>query len=266
MGLLHRNVGQLIIGAAAMSDIVGWLLLSVVSAMVTKGLQTGMVVQSVGYLIAVLLFAALLARPLAGRILRLTGRSAQPGVSVAAIVVMIVLSAAGTQALGMEPILGTFLCGIVISSLGSAARTSLDSMRGFVMSTLAPLFFATAGLQVDLSTWNRLPVVVAAVVTLLVATVAKFAGGYFGARLGGLDHGEGLAIGAGLNARGVVEIVIATVGLQLGVLTSATYTIIVLVAVVTSTMAPPLLRYATKRIPETTAETERELRFSGRLE
>lgn len=266
MGLLHRNVGQLIVGAAAVSDIAGWLLLSVVSAMVTKGLEAGMVLQSVGCLVAVLLATVLLARPLAGRILRVAGRSAQPGVSVAAIVVMIMLSAAATQALGMEPILGTFLCGIVISSLGPAARNSLDSMRGFVMSTLAPLFFATAGLQVDLTTWSEFPVVAAAVVTLVVATAAKFAGGYFSARLGGLDHGEGLAIGAGLNSRGVVEIVIAAVGLQLGVLTTATYTIVVLVAVVTSTMAPPLLRHATKRIPETAAETERELRFSGRLE
>lgn len=263
MRLLHRDVGQLIVGSAAISDIVGWLLLSVVSAMVATGAQVGVITQTVGCLTGVLAVAAFVVRPTARRVLRATERSGQPGVSVAAIVVMIMLSAAGTQALDMEPILGAFLCGIVISSLGSTSRKKLDTLRSFVMSTLAPLFFATAGLQVDLATLARPTVLAAGALTLLVAIVAKFAGGYLGARLGRLGHDESLAIGAGLNARGVVEIVIATVGLQLGILTTAAYTIIVLLAVVTSMMAPPFLRRATRRIPKTTAETEREREFAG---
>nr|UDM84220.1 cation:proton antiporter [Streptomyces sp.] len=263
MNLLHRDVGQLIVGSAAISDIVGWLLLSVVSATVVAGARVGMIMQSIGYLIAALVIAALVVRPMARKVLRQTRRSGQPGVSVAAIVVMIMLSAAGTQALDMEPILGAFLCGIVISSLGSDCRKTLDTVRAFVMSTLAPLFFATAGLQVDLATLAEPTVLLAGVITLVVATVAKFAGGYLGGRLGRLGHGESLAIGAGLNARGVVEIVIATAGLQLGILTTATYTIIVLLAVATSVMAPPFLRHATRRIPKTTEEAEREREFAG---
>lgn len=263
MGLLHRNVGQVIVGAAAVSDIVGWLLLSIVSAMVTWGLRLGVVLESVGYLILVLAVAALVARPLARRVLRPAEHPSTSGFNLTAIVVLIILSAAGTHALGMEPILGAFLCGIVVGSLGTANRRALDSMRTFVMATLAPLFLATAGLQVDLSALARPPVLLAAVVTLLVAIGAKFAGSYLGARLGRLDHHEGLAIGAGLNARGVVEIVLASVGLRLGVLTSASYTVIVLVAVVTSVMAPPILRYATRRVSTTTAEVEREREFVG---
>ena len=263
MRLLHRDVGQMIIGAAAISDVVGWLLLSIVSAMVTsKGVGAGSILLPVCYLAGVLLFAALVARPLARWVLGLAARSTQSGISVATIIVMVVLSAAGTQALGMEPILGAFLCGLVVSSLSTASRQSLDSLRTFVMSALAPLYFATAGLQVDLSALGHPAVLGAAVVTLLVATVAKFAGGYAGARLGRLDHGEALAIGAGLNARGVVEIVVASVGLHLGVLTTATYTIVVLLAVVTSVMAPPLLRLSTRRIVTTVAEVAREREFT----
>ncbi|MFB7211618.1 cation:proton antiporter [Streptomyces sp. NPDC056255] len=265
MGLLHRNVGQIIVGAAAVSDIVGWLLLSIVSAMVTNGLRTGVVVESVGYLLVVLAVAVLLARPLAARVLRPAEGSAQRGFSLSLIVFMIMLSAAGTHALGMEPILGAFLCGIVVGSLGTASRRSLDSMRTFVMATLAPLFLATAGLQVDLTTLARPGVLIAAVITLAVAVVAKFAGGYLGARLGRLDRTESLAIGAGLNARGVVEIVLASVGLRLGVLNTASYTVIVLVAVVTSVMAPPILRRTTERIATTKAEIEREREFTAQL-
>jgi Kef-type K+ transport system membrane component KefB len=175
------------------------------------------------------------------------------------------LSAAGTHALGMEPILGAFLCGIVVGSLGPASRGSLDSMRTFVMATLAPLFLATAGLQVDLTTLGRPRVLLAAVITLVVAIGAKFAGSYLGARLGRLERLEALAIGAGLNARGVVEIVLASVGLRLGVLNTASYTVIVLVAVVTSVMAPPILRRATGRITTTTAEIKREREFTAQL-
>lgn len=263
MRLLHRDVGQLIVGSAAISDIVGWLLLSVVSAMVVVGARLGMIMQTVGCLAAALAIALFVVRPVARRVLQHTERAGQPGVSVAAMVVMIMLSAAGTQALDMEPILGAFLCGIVISSLGSASRRTLDTIRVFVMSTLAPLFFATAGLQVDLAALLEWTVLLAATATLLVATAAKFAGGYLGARLGRLSHGEALAVGAGLNARGVVEIVIATAGLQLGILTTATYTIIVLLAVATSVMAPPFLRHATRRIPKTSAEARREREFAG---
>ncbi|GGX41705.1 cation:proton antiporter [Streptomyces noursei] len=266
MQLLHRNVGQLIIGAAAISDIVGWLLLAIVSALVSRGLGVGVVLELVGCLLAVLAFTVLVVRPLARRVLRLAERSASPGVSVSAIVVLIMLSAAGTHALGMEPILGAFLCGIVVGSLGTPSRRSLDSMRTFVMATLAPLFLATAGLQVDLSTLGRPGVLLAAVVVLAVAVVAKFAGGYMGARFGRLACREAYAIGVGLNARGVVEIVVASVGLSLGVLTTASYTVVVLVAVATSVMAPPLLRHATRPITTTAAETAREREFAGHFE
>jgi len=265
MGLLHRNVGQIIIGSAAVSDIIGWLLLSMVSAMATFGLRMGVVVESVGYLLLVLAVTAFVARPLIRRILRPVERSEARELSVSVIVVLIVLSAAGTHALGMEPILGAFLCGIVIGSLGSESRRSLDSMRAFVMATLAPLFLATAGLQVDLSALRDPQILVAGAATLLVAIGAKFAGGYLGGRAGRLERSEALAVGAGLNARGVVEIVLASVGLRLGVLTSASYTIVVLVAVVTSVMAPPILRRTTGRMVKTTAEIEREREFTAQL-
>lgn len=263
MGLLHRDVGQVIVGSAAVSDIVGWLLLSVVSAMATLGLRTEVVLKSIGCLLLVLTATVFLARPLARRLLRPAGRPADRDLSVSIIVVLVLLSAAATHALGMEPILGAFLCGIVVGSLSADSRRCLDSMRGFVMAVLAPLFLATAGLQVDLAALGHVRVLAAALATLAVAVGTKFAGAYLGARAGRLNHTEAFAIGAGLNARGLVEIVLASVGRQLGVLTSASYTIIVLVAVLTSVMAPSLLRRTTGRIPTTPAETERQREFTS---
>ncbi|MFG3016219.1 cation:proton antiporter [Streptomyces cinerochromogenes] len=264
MKLMHRNVGQVIIGAAAVSDILGWLLLSIVSATATVGFRAGVVAESVGCLLLVLAATVFLARPLVARVMRTVERSASGSdLGISVVVVLLVLAAAGTHALRMEPMLGAFLCGTIVGSLGAESRRFLELARPFVMGVLAPLFLATAGLQVDLTALRRPAVLGAALVTLLVAVGAKLAGGYLGARMGRLAHDEALAIGAGLNARGVVEIVLASVGLNIKVLNSASYTIVVLVAVVTSVMAPPILRRTVGRMAQTSGELKREREYAA---
>ena len=261
MRLLHRTVGQLIVSAAAVDDIAGWLMLSVVSAIATNGLRAGQVVWSVAALVGVVAVAAVLGRPAVRTTMRLAGRSADPGVRTAAAVTLLLLFAAGTQALGMEPILGTFLGGILIGSTGLLDLQWLTPLRTIVMAVLAPIFFATAGLRMDLTALARPAVLLSALVVLLIAVVGKFVGVYFGARVVRLHHWEALALGAGLNARGVIEVIVAMVGLRVGILGTEGYTIIVLIAIVTSLMAPPILRYAVGRIPVTAEEHEREKAF-----
>jgi Kef-type K+ transport system membrane component KefB len=179
-------------------------------------------------------------------------------VSVAVAVVTLLLFGAGTQAVGMEPILGTFLGGILIGSSGRSNLEWLAPMRTFVLAVLAPIFFATAGLRMDLTALGRPEILVSAIAVLTVAIAGKFIGAYLGARMTRLSHWEGVALGAGLNARGVIEVIIAMVGLRLGILGTAAYTVIVLVAVVTSLMAPPILRLAARRIRTTSADRRRE--------
>jgi len=263
MRLLHRNVGQLIISAATVDDIVGWLLLSMVSALATTGLRLGQVLLSIVGLVAVLGLTIALGRPVVNATLRLSGRSAEPGVGVAAVVALLLLSAAGSHALGMEPVLGTLLCGMLIGSSRWVNLEQLAPLRTVVLAVLAPIYFATAGLRMDLTELGRPAVLGSAVAVLVLAIAGKFAGAYLGARASRLGHWDGLALGAGLNARGVIEVIVATVGLRLGVLSTATYTIIVLVAIVTSLMAPPLLRYATQRIAVSDEERVRERVFHG---
>jgi Kef-type K+ transport system membrane component KefB len=161
----------------------------------------------------------------------------------------------------MEAVLGAFLCGLAVSSSGSVDPARLGALRTVVLSVLAPIFFATAGLRMDLTLLARPAVAVTALVVLAVAVVGKFAGAYTGAVLIGLDRWRALGLGAGLNARGVVQIVVASVGLRLGVLGTAGYTVVVLVSLVTSVMAPPMLRFALSRIETTPAERARETRL-----
>jgi Kef-type K+ transport system membrane component KefB len=262
MRLLHRNIGQLIVSSAAVDDIAGWLLLSVVSAMATTGVRTGHVALSVAYLVGVILFALVIGRPVVNTALRLSAKSADAGVTVTVAVVVLLLSAAGTQALGMEAIVGAFYGGILIGSSGWLDRSRLAPLRTFVMSVLAPIFFATAGLRMDLTALGRPTVLGVAGLILALAIIGKFVGVYLGARAGRLSHWEGIALGAGMNARGVIEVVIAMAGLRLGVLSTEMYTIIVLVAIVTSVMAPPMLRWSVRKIEVTHEEVEREKAFA----
>ncbi|MCD0452101.1 cation:proton antiporter [Actinocorallia sp. API 0066] len=260
MGLLHRNIGQLTLTAGMFDDAVGWFLLSIVSAMATVGVTTGAVAESLGNLVLVVV-AAFLLRPLVRRLLRAAGDD--HGRAVAVMVVLTILGAAATHALHLEAVFGAFVAGVVMGSTGEVTAERLAPLRLPVLAFLAPLFFATAGLRMDLTALAEPAVFGAAVVVLAVAIAGKFLGAFAGAAMSGLNRWEALALGAGMNARGVVEVVVAMVGLRLGVLGTETFTIIVLVAIVTSLMAPPILRFAMRRV-ETTAEEElRESAFNA---
>lgn len=257
MRLLHRDVGQLTLAAGMVDDTVGWFLLSVVSALATAGISVGRVSLSVLYLLGFVAFAMVIARPLVRRLMRHAAGSADPGPTIALTVMTILLGAAATQALGMEAIFGAFIAGIIIGAPNTADHAKLAPLRAVVLWVLAPLFVASAGLRIDLTALADPQTLWVALAVLTVAIIGKFAGAYLGSRISRLSNWEALAIGAGMNARGVVEVVIATVGLRLGVLTTATYTIIVLVAIVTSLMAPPLLWMAMSRVAETNDEAQR---------
>jgi Kef-type K+ transport system membrane component KefB len=257
MNLLHRDVGQLTLAAGFVDDAAGWLLLSVVSAMATAGLRAGQVALSAAYLVGFVFLAVLVGRRVVVALLRPVAGGPEPGPAIAAAVVVVLLCAAATQAMGMEAVFGAFVGGILVGWPGTVDPRLLAPLRAVVLGVLAPIFLATAGLRMDLTALAEPQVAVAGLVVLLVAVLGKFAGAYAGARISRLGHWEGLALGAGMNARGVVEVVVAMVGLRLGVLTTDTYTIVVLVAIVTSLMAPPVLRLAMSKVEYNATETLR---------
>jgi Kef-type K+ transport system membrane component KefB len=259
MRLLHRDIGQLTLGAGMIDDAVGWLLLSIVAAAATTGITAGVVSLSIVYLAGFVLLAVTVGRVLVRTLMERAARFADSGPTVSAAVLLVVGGGALTHLLGLEPILGAFVVGLLISQV-PAAQPKLAPLRTVVLAVLAPLFLATAGLRMDLTALADPTVAIAAVVLLAIAIIGKFSGAYLGARLGGLTKWEGLALGAGMNSRGVVEVIIAMTGLRLGVLNTATYTMVVLVAIVTSVMTPPLLRYAMKRVVLTEEENIRFLK------
>jgi Kef-type K+ transport system membrane component KefB len=263
MRLIHRNIGQLIIATGTIDDACGWLLLSVVAALVAHGLRPADVLRSVLLLGGFVAVALLCGRPIIRHCLRLAARAQDAGPTIATVTVVIVLGAAGAEAAGLEAVFGGFVAGVVVGTCGELDPARPAPLRTVVLWVLAPVFFATVGLRIDLALLGRPIVLAAAAAVLAIAITGKFAGAYAGALMSRLTKWEALALGAGMNARGVIQLIVASVGLRLGVLSIATYTIIVLTALITSLMAPPILRLAMRRIEQTAEEKIRESKYAA---
>lgn len=263
LDLIHRDVGQLTMASAAAQDAVAWMLLSLIATMAVSGLHPRPVAVSVLCLAGFLLVAAVAGRFGVRPALRAAARSPEAGPTIATAVFVILGGAALAHALALEAVFGAFIAGVLLAAHRAAAGRGLAPLRTVTMAVLAPIFLATVGLQIDLGELADPSVLVTGLAVLALATAGKLAGGYVGARLAGLGHWEGVAVGAGLNARGVVEIVVAAVGLRLGILSTAMYTIVVMTAVTTSMMAPPMLRWAMGRVEDRDGERERAAALSG---
>ncbi|HZU55522.1 MAG TPA: cation:proton antiporter [Actinocrinis sp.] len=254
MRLLHRDVGQLTVATGVVDDIVGWMLLSVVAAAAAGTLGPAAVLKPVCWLVVIAALAALVGRPAARA---LVDRTSSPQGAAGVAVVLILGCATATQAAGLEASFGALLGGLLVGGCRGATAAKLAPLRCVTLSVLAPLYFAEAGLRMDLGVLARPAIALAAAAALAAATLGKFAGAFLGARLVGLDRRAAMVLGAGLNARGVIQIIVAGVGLQLGVLNTAAYTVLVMIAIATSLMAPPVLRRAVARIEVTEQERVR---------
>lgn len=261
MKIIHRNVGQLILVVGTIDDAVGWLSLSLVTALATTGMGGREVATPLWHLAVVVVVLLTVGRWTVRAVMNWAARSESRGVTIGATVILLLLAGAGSQALGFEPVFGAFQCGILIGSCGGEEQARrLEPLNSTVLAFLSPVYFALAGLRIDLTSLAHVQVALWGVVALLVAVAGKFTGALVGGRIAGLDRWETLALGAGINARGVIQVVIAVVGVRLGLLSTAMYSIIVLIAILTPLMAPPLLRVAMRRIEHTDEERVREQR------
>jgi Kef-type K+ transport system membrane component KefB len=248
--LMRRDIGQLIMASAMTDDTIGWILLSVVAGLVTAGKVSLISVgESIGGAALVLTFAFTIGTPIVARIISAADKfSGGVNTQVSVILVLAMGAAAGTHHLGIEAVLGAFIVGILVAQAPRFRKDAGHALEIVTASFLAPIFFASAGLKVDLLRLADKEVFVVGIIVLGIACAGKFIGAYIGAAAAGISHWERLALGSGMNARGAMEIVVATVGLALGVLTIEMYSIVVMIAIVTSMMAPPLLRWTLSRV------------------
>ncbi|MBD2613366.1 MAG: sodium:proton antiporter [Nostoc sp. GBBB01] len=250
LNLIRRDIGQVTLAAGMTDDTIGWILLSVVSGLASSGkFDFGTIFHSVSAAVLFLGIAFTIGRNIVDQILRWVDDYVGGIAASMSVVLVLSLSAAAfTHALGLEAALGAFVLGILAGQSRRFSSEAGHMLEVFTASFLAPIFFAAAGLKVNLLALLVPQTLIFGLIVLAVACIGKFTGAYLGSRVGGLSHWEALAMGSGMNARGAMEIVVATIGLSLGVLNPQMYSIIVMVAIVTSLMAPALLRFTLSKV------------------
>ena len=254
--LYRTRIGMVILSTAIADDTIGWIVLSIVAGLATGGVETGAVVRTVLLTGLFVTVAFTLGRPAAKLAMGFSARLKVPYAEVSMMLMIVFASAAITQAIGVHLVLGAFVAAILIgrTNPSDAVREGVHQVG---LGFFVPFFFAYTGIKVDLTTLRGSALLFAAL-AVLVACAGKIVGGTVGTRLGGLPTWEALAVGVGLNARGAMELVIAAIGLSLGIVSEAVYAIIVLIAVLTTVMAAPVLKWCVARAgPEAVRQRRR---------
>lgn len=241
-GLLRTPLGTLAISAAAVDDVTAWMVLAGIMAMVrsTSG-RTAPWVPPAGL---VLFIAAvyLVRHPLRRRVAGAFARKGHLGHDLMAMLVALALvGACVTEAIGVHALFGSFLVGLALAPEHRIARAVRDRLDDLLVVVLLPLYFAFTGLRTrldlldDVGDWGW------AAAILVVAVAGKLGGSALAAGISGVPWRDALALGALMNTRGLMELVILNVGLDLGVLSLPLYSMMVLMAVATTVMTQPLL-------------------------
>jgi Kef-type K+ transport system membrane component KefB len=242
-GMYHTRIGTLALACAAVDDILAWSMLAFVLAVVKSSgaWQLPIVLAESAAFVAVMFVVV---KP---QLRRLTGWYVRAGTltpNVLAVVVAgFLASAYVTSMIGIHSIFGAFLFGAVMPREGSTrlVHDILERLEKMSVLVLLPVFFVVTGLNVDVRNLGQDAVVVLPLI-LLVACAGKFLSAMAAARLQGLSLREGAAIGTLMNTRGLTELVILNVGRDAGVLDGRLFTMLVLMAIITTFITEPVLR------------------------
>jgi Kef-type K+ transport system membrane component KefB len=241
LNLFKTKIGMIIIAAAMFDDVVGWVLFSVILSMMNTGGASISFIYTLGLTVGYAILMLTVGRIFINKSLPWANKNLSwPGGVLALSLSLAFLGAAFTEKIGIHAIFGAFIVGIAIGDSVHFTEKARDIIHQFITNIFAPLFFVSIGFKVNFIANFDLSLVV--IITFL-AVFTKLLGVGLGALWGGLTLRESLAVGFGMNARGAMEIVLGLLALQAGVITAPLFVALVIMAVVTSIMAGPMLQY-----------------------
>jgi Kef-type K+ transport system membrane component KefB len=240
-GLSDSRVGTLALAAGAIDDASAWAVLALVLATLGGDPWTAVRAIGGGVLFAVVAFTA------GPKLLAPLGRRAeQVGVDTGLLALTLglyALCAGAMDFIGLHAVFGGFLLGAVIPR-GRYADDLQKQLEPITVALLLPIFFTFSGLNTQLTLVNSLSLAGVALAVLAASVLAKGGACYVAARLTGQDHATALGVGALMNARGLMELIITNIGLQHGVITPVLFSVLVIMAIVTTLMTSPLFALA----------------------
>ncbi|MDB5971602.1 MAG: cation/H(+) antiporter [Hydrocarboniphaga sp.] len=239
-GLEKTELGTLALGCAAANDVTAWCLLAVIIGIVQAQVGAGLKVIGSTLVYAAVMLA--LVRPLLRRLVKLWDSEPLPRAATAFVFLALAISALAAEAIGIHALFGAFMLGAVLPHDSVLARTFMRQLEPVVTVFLLPAFFAFTGMNTRFDQVSGYESWLSLGVILLVATVGKFGGTYVAARMSGLSKRDSGALGALMNTRGLVELIVLNVGLQLGVIPPPLFALMVAMAIITTVSTAPMLK------------------------
>ncbi|WP_189421360.1 cation:proton antiporter [Cellvibrio zantedeschiae] len=253
-GLTNSKLGTLSLSAGAIDDAGAWCVLAIVLASFGAGASLAIttIVGGVIFASVVLLLGPRLFAPL-GRIVEREGKITPNVLGITLMAFM--LSAFVADGIGLHAVFGGFLLGTVMPR-GKFVEELKKQIEPFAVVILLPTFFTFSGLNTSLTMINNVELVLIALAVLAGSIIAKGGACYAAARLCGQDNRTALGIGALMNSRGLMELIIINIGLQKGVIGTGLFSMLVLMAIVTTLMASPLFEYVYGKKARETGELD----------
>lgn len=245
LNLTRTRLGVVAISAAAVNDVVGWLLLAFVTTLTVSEFVPSRFALRVAMVGAFGLVSVLVVRPLLKKAIRSSPpRNGKMSANLlGAILALIFIAAMTTYQIGIFAIFGGFMMGVILYDESELVTAWRDRLGDFVTVFFLPIFFTYTGLRTSIggldtsADWGLCAAIVA------IATVTKLGGAYFMARRCGFDHPQSAMIGFMMNTRALMELIVLNVGLDLGVITPKLFTMLVIMAIVSTIITTPALRY-----------------------
>ncbi|KAK3348845.1 Sodium/hydrogen exchanger family-domain-containing protein [Lasiosphaeria hispida] len=242
--LLNTTVGVIVLTSGIANDVVGWVLLALCVTLVNAGAgitALWVLLVSVGYS----LFLAFAVRPAFMVVLKRT-RSLENGPTegvVALTIFMVLASSFFTSVIGVHSIFGAFMIGLMCPHEGGFAIKLTEKIEDLTSTLFVPLFFALSGINTNLALLDSGKVWGYVIAVTVVAFLSKIIGGTLGARMNGLVWRESFTIGTLMSCKGLVELIVLNIGLQAKILSTRTFTIFVVMALVTTFATAPLVSW-----------------------
>ena len=246
---MHKSrMGVIALACAAVNDVTAWCMLAFVVSIVQARAAGALITfaLTIGYVALI----ALVVRPAMVKLSRLYGLRGRLTQGVMAIVfVALLMSSLATHAIGIHAVFGAFALGAVIPHDSGLARELTDRLEDLVVVLLLPAFFAFTGLHTQIGEITRGGEWVSLGLIVLVASLGKFGGSLVAARLTGLGWRDSSALGILMNTRGLMELIVLNIGLELRVLSPTLFAMLVVMAIVTTFMTTPILHLLSRGAP-----------------
>ena len=240
-GIHKTRLGTIVITCAAADDITAWCILAAVIAIVKAGSFVSSL-YVIGMAVAYVLLMLLVVRPFLKRIGDLYGSKSKLNKPVVAIFFLtLIISAYTTEVIGIHALFGAFMTGAIMPDIAKFRAIFIDKVEDVAVILLLPLFFVFTGLRTQIGLINDPFLLKVTGCIIGVAVVGKFLGSAIAAKFVGQNWRDSLTIGALMNTRGLMELVVLNIGYDLGVLTSEVFTMMVIMALVTTFMTGPAL-------------------------